>query len=200
MEIYLIRHTTPAIPKGVCYGQSDIDVTETFMQEAGIIQLHVPASIKNVYSSPLQRCKKLAAHLFPQHTIQLQDDLMEINCGEWELQRWDDISKSDLDPWMNDLANVRIPGGESYSDLYARCVKSFDHFFQQDKPAAIVAHGGVIRSILSHITGTPLLDSFSVFSLHYGCVIRIFERDGSFQHEVLSNIPHEKETHKPAGY
>jgi alpha-ribazole phosphatase len=58
----------------------------------------------------------------------------------------------------------------------------------------------VIRSILSHITATPLLDSFTIFSLYYGCVIKVFEQDGLLRHEVLSNIPHEKETHKPAGY
>jgi alpha-ribazole phosphatase len=101
---------------------------------------------------------------------------------------------------MNDLVNVRIPGGESYTDLYTRCSNRFDHFFKQEKPAAIVAHGGVIRSVLSYITGTPLVDSFSVFPLHYGCVIKVFEREGALQYEVLSNIPHEKETHKPSGY
>lgn len=200
MEIYLIRHTTPAVPRGVCYGQSDIDVTDSFMEEASVIQQHLPAAVLAVYSSPLQRCTKLAGHLFPQHGIQLHEDLMEINCGEWELKKWDDINKDDLDPWMNDLLNVRIPGGESYTDLYLRCVDSFQQLFRQEKPAAIIAHGGVIRSILSHITHTPLLDSFKVFSLYYGCVIKVFEQDGLLRHEVLSNIPHEKETHKPAGY
>jgi alpha-ribazole phosphatase len=125
---------------------------------------------------------------------------MEINCGEWELKNWDDINREELDPWMKDLLNVRIPGGESYTDLYLRCVDSFQQLFQQDKPAAVIAHGGVIRSILSHITATPLLDSFTIFSLYYGCVIKVFEQDGLLRHEVLSNIPHEKETHKPAGY
>ena len=26
MEIYLVRHTTPNIKKGICYGQTDIDI------------------------------------------------------------------------------------------------------------------------------------------------------------------------------
>jgi alpha-ribazole phosphatase len=200
MEIYLIRHTAPAIARGVCYGQSDIDVTETFMEEAAVIRQHLPDEVAVVYSSPLQRCKKLATHLFPHHTIQLDATLMEINCGWWELQRWDDIAREELDPWMNDLVNVRIPGGESYTDLYQRCTSSFADIYRNKKPLAIVAHGGVIRSILSHITATPLLDSFKVFSLHYGSVVRVFEAAGSLQYQVLSNIPHEKETHKPSGY
>mgnify|MGYP001408870057 CR=1 FL=1 len=26
MEIYLVRHTTPAINNGICYGQTDVDL------------------------------------------------------------------------------------------------------------------------------------------------------------------------------
>jgi alpha-ribazole phosphatase len=198
MEIYLVRHTTPAVAKDVCYGQSDIDVTDSFLQEAIIIQQHLPGNIAAVYSSPLQRCTKLAAHLFPTHPVQLKDELKEINCGHWELQRWDDIPQQDIAPWMDDFVNVRIPGGESYIDLFERVSKIFDHIRQQIKPSVIVAHGGVIRSILSHITNTALKDSFNVFSLHYGCVIKIIQEQNGFQHEVLSNSVQEKETHKPS--
>lgn len=198
MEIYLVRHTAPAVEKGICYGQSDLDVTESFLSEAAIIQQHLPANIVAVYSSPLQRCSKLAAHLFPQHTVQLDDQLMEINCGMWEMKRWDDIPKEEIDPWMEDFVNVRIPGGESYTDLLERVSNSFNEVHQQPKPSVIIAHGGVIRSILSHITGTQLKDSFNTFSLHYGCVIKITIKENGFHHEVLSNIPHEKETHKPS--
>ena len=35
MAIFLIRHTTPLIEKGICYGQLNIDVTESFEAEAG---------------------------------------------------------------------------------------------------------------------------------------------------------------------
>jgi alpha-ribazole phosphatase len=200
MEIYLVRHTEPAVDKAVCYGQSDIDVTETFHQEAAIIKNHLPENVAAVYSSPLQRCTKLAAHLFPQHQLQLHADLMEINCGHWEMRRWDDIPMEETQPWMDDFVNVQIPGGESYVDLYERVSNKFRHISQQQTPLVIVAHGGVIRSILSHITGTALIDSFKVFTLHYGCVIKIIADEKGFVHEILSNIPHKKEMHKPSHY
>jgi len=198
MEIYLVRHTTPDVEKGICYGQSDIDVTASFTDEAAIIKNHLPADVVSVYSSPLQRCTKLAAHLFPHHELKLHHHLMEINCGAWELKRWDDIPKETITPWMEDFVNVRIPGGENYIDLYERVNNFFKQVQQQPKPSVIVAHGGVIRSILSYITHTPLEDSFKAFSLHYGCVIKITSGEDGFQYEVLSNIPHEKETHKPS--
>ena len=198
MEIYLIRHTTPDVAKGVCYGQTDLDVTESFLHEATIIRKYLPGNIQQVYSSPLQRCSKLAQHLFPLHAIQFHRDLMEINCGLWEMKRWDDIPKATIDPWMEDFVNVRIPEGENYIDLHERVNKSFNDIAKKPFPAVIVAHGGVIRSILAGITNTPLIDSYAAFSLHYGCVITIEKIDGQMQHKILSNIPHEKETHKPS--
>jgi alpha-ribazole phosphatase len=193
MEIYLIRHTTPDVAKGVCYGQSDLNITATFAAEAELIRAHLPATIRKVYSSPLQRCSKLAQHLFPQQSAIYHDDLMEINCGQWELQKWDDIAPHEIDPWMKDYVNVRIPGG-----VYERVVSRFNQVAEGAYPAAIVAHGGVIRSILAHITGTSLLDSFNAFPLHYGCVAKISRADGAFTHTMLHNISGAKETHKPS--
>lgn len=198
MSIYVIRHTTPLIEKGTCYGQADIDVTEAFEEEAGIIRQYLPASLQHIYSSPLQRCRKLAEHLFPDHAINFEHDLKEINCGEWELQRWDDIPRDVIDPWMNDYVNVCIPGGESYIHLFDRVARCFDAVAASGKKAAIVTHGGVIRSILAHITQTPLLDSFAAFSLHYGCVVKIERQGDGFTYEMLSNINTGKEQHKPS--
>jgi alpha-ribazole phosphatase len=197
MEIYLIRHTTPAVAKGVCYGQTNLDVTNTFTTEANIIKNILPNTINQVYSSPLQRCTKLATHLFTNKQIQLHNNLMEINCGLWEMQTWNDIPKADINPWMEDFVNIRIPQGENYIDLYNRVVDTFNSIVQQQQHAAIVAHGGVIRSILSYITNTPLIDSFNTFTLHYGCVVKINWIHNMPLYTILSNIPHPKETHKP---
>jgi alpha-ribazole phosphatase len=200
MEIYLIRHTTPLVEHGVCYGWADLDVTETFLQEADIIKQHLSNSIEAIYSSPLQRCKKLAEELFADATISYQHNLKEINCGKWELQKWDDILKHEIDPWMNDFVNVQIPQGESYVDLHSRVVKNFTEIVAQQKNAAIVAHGGVIRSVLSYITNTALIDSFNAFALHYGCVVKIKVEEENFSHTILSNIPSKKEKHKPSQF
>ncbi|HEX9513765.1 MAG TPA: alpha-ribazole phosphatase family protein [Puia sp.] len=216
-EIYLIRHTTPAVAKGICYGQTDLDITESFHEEAAVIRQYLPEGIVSVHSSPLQRCSRLASHLFPAHPIVLHDELMEIHCGEWEMRGWDDLPKEEIDPWMKDFVQVRIPGGESYLDLHQRVTRCYETIRTGSSatreastaaascsdagPLAIVAHGGVIRSILSSITNTPLIDSFKVFSLHYGCVIRLFGETDLLQYEMLSNRPpEEKEQHKPRSF
>lgn len=202
-NIFLIRHTTPAVAKGICYGQTDLDVTESFAEEAEAIRGYLPSGITAVYSSPLQRCSQLARHLFPDHTPTLLDQLMEVHCGEWEMRSWDELPKEEVDPWMADFVQVRIPGGESYIDLHQRVTQCWEAIRATKRAGdvAIVAHGGVIRSILSGITGTQLIDSFKVFSLHYGCVIRVFWQEGAAQYEVLYNqAPAEKEQHKPSSF
>lgn len=185
MEIYLIRHTTPDIPKGICYGQSDLSVAETFEEEMSNIIRYLPDNIQNVYSSPLERCSKLAKALFPKHAIQLKKELQELDFGLWEMQRWNDIPQLEIQPWMEDFVNVQVPGGESYLQLYERVIYCFDWITSQATPAVIITHGGVLRSILSFITHTPLKESFDAFSCQYGCVIKLIPDAPFF--EVLYN-------------
>ncbi len=54
-----------------------------------------------------------------------------------------------VDPWMNDFVNVSIPGGESYVQVFDRVSRAFVVAGTGER-AAIVTHGGVIRSILAH--------------------------------------------------
>jgi len=126
MEIYLIRHTTPKIDKGICYGQSDIDVQDSFEEEVVDIKKNIPTNIKNVtvYSSPLIRCKKLAQCFSKEITFDKR--LMEVNFGDWELQSWDAIDKEDLDTWMSDFVTIAPPNGESYAQLSERVNTAFN--------------------------------------------------------------------------
>lgn len=197
MEIYLIRHTTPDIQKGMCYGQYDLNTTGSFEEEVRCIKPHLPASIGKIYSSPLTRCKKLAETLFPQHPIQYDDRLKEINCGAWEMRLWDEIQQEELQAWMSDFVNATMPEGESYLKLYKRVIDFFTSIPVQDS-IAIVSHGGVIRSLLSHIENVELVDSFKAFSIRYGCVIKVLTYPHGFSHQVLHNPEAEKEQHRPS--
>jgi alpha-ribazole phosphatase len=199
MEIYLIRHTTPNVAKGICYGQTDLDITESFEEEVASIRPYLPANIETVYSSPLQRCRKLAEALFPQKNIALQPDLMELYCGTWEMQVWNEIPKEEMQPWLDDFINIVVPEGESYLQMHDRVINQFHQITQEPKPAVIVAHGGVLRSILAHITNTPLKESFDVFSCHYGCVVKLYPHNGAYKHEILYNVSLAgKEWHRPS--
>lgn len=199
MAIYLIRHTTPSVATGTCYGQADLDIAASFEAEASDLEGFIPGDIETIYTSPLQRCTKLADRLFPGKEKKLHPHLMELNCGEWEMRNWDDIPRIEVEPWMQDFVNVQVPGGESYVDLHMRCTKLFESRLVKETPLAVVTHAGVIRSLLSHITGTPLADSFTAFKIYYGCVVKLYQNNGTWVYDMLHNMKPEKtELHRPS--
>lgn len=172
MEIYLVRHTTPNIEKGICYGQSDIDVKASFDEEASEIVQKISFNKDTfIYSSPLQRCTKLAEK-FNNNFIK-EAKLMELDFGTWELKKWDEIPSEEMNPWMKDFVHVKVPNGESYTELAARSLSFFEELIAQKKSKSIViCHAGVIRSILAKFTNTVLKDSFDI-KINYGQVSKI---------------------------
>jgi alpha-ribazole phosphatase len=176
MEVYLVRHTETVCEKGICYGQSDIEIRAPYdiVFETIISQLPKEAIL---YSSPLQRCVVLAKHIQENSQIDsITEDsrLMEMNFGDWELKSWDDIPQEVLDPWMTDFVNVQVPNGESFVDLHERVVDFLENEVSKvtEKPLIIVAHAGVIRSILCKINNLPLLEAFKS-KLDFGAVVKI---------------------------
>ena len=154
MEIYLVRHTTPYIGKGICYGQLDIPVEASlFEKELAVIKSKIPSAIATYYSSPLTRCNILAQELFKNYTT--DNRLMELRFGE--NKSWDNIPPGELNLWMQDFVNVAPPNGESYNALHQRITAFVDDLLATEKESAvIVTHAGNIRSFLSLALGLPL--------------------------------------------
>jgi len=112
VEIYLIRHTSPAVEKGICYGQTDIGLSTDFESCATKIIHSLPSDISAIYSSPSKRCTLLADLLPFSLKVKIDLNLLELNFGDWEMKKWDDISPQE--PWFSDYINTKVPGGESY--------------------------------------------------------------------------------------
>ena len=118
MEIYLVRHTTPKIQKGICYGQSDLDLADTWTIEFKKLKLMLPDQVDKVFSSPLKRCTRFANEL--NGHITLDERLKELDFGDWELKKWDNIPDDELFSWMNDFTNVAPKNGERFQDFFNR--------------------------------------------------------------------------------
>ncbi len=171
MKIYLLRHTKPEIEEGICYGQTDIGLSETFGNELSLIKREISRiEFDGIFSSPLKRCKLLAESLCPENMEIIPDKrLMEMNFGSWEMMHWQDISKSsEAQKWFNDHVNVKCPHGESFMDLYNR-VKDFLNRLKQSRfrNPLIITHGGVIRAFYSMIESQDLRQSFDL-KINYG--------------------------------
>ena len=96
MRLHFIRHTRPDIARGVCYGQSDIPLASSFPEEVEDVRQRLAERLEGrtpcrVYSSPLSRCRRLAEALGYAAPL-LDERLLELNFGAWELQKFEDIT------------------------------------------------------------------------------------------------------------
>lgn len=146
------------VPKGTCYGQTDVPVAPTFEQEAGITcsKLRSLMPFDAVYSSPLSRARLLAAYCGFQNPI-VDDRLMEMNMGDWEMQIYNDIQDPHLQEWYDDYMHQPTTGGEGFPQLYARVAQFLDELKAKPyRQVAIFAHAGVLVSagIYAHLFPT----------------------------------------------
>lgn len=177
MNLYLVRHTAPDILPGICYGQTDIELADTYTHEVEIVQTKLVAITPiAIYSSPLKRCSQLAAAISTRSNCSVRHDprLMELHFGDWEQMAWNDIPRGLVDIWADDHVMQAPPAGESFHDLSLRV----QDFFQEvsanhvGQDVIVLTHAGVIRAMLSHALNLPLVDSFR-FQIDYGSVTQI---------------------------
>ena len=181
MEIYLVRHTTPAIDKGICYGQTDLDLAENYIEEFKTLAAKLPDTANyKVISSPLKRCAILAQYLGKE--VHYDNRLKELDFGDWEMKSWNKIPEETLNPWMKDFVNVKVPKGESYIDLASRVGAFFEELraSQNNQNILIVTHGGPIRFILATLLGIPLEKSFRI-KINYGDIFQVKKEGNQFK-------------------
>ena len=188
MIVTLIRHTSVAVASGICYGQSDVDVAASFAAEADAVRKRLAGRrFDRVYASPLQRCRKLAAHC-GHASPRVDDRLMEMNFGDWEMQAWEAIADPQLERWYADWIGEAASRGESLRALVAR-VGAFvgeladgrhgesnesnesheSHESEQLERVAIFTHAGVIRAF-GVVLGLFAVEAAFEFKVDYGDV------------------------------
>lgn len=153
MPVTLLRHTTPAVAPGTCYGISDIGVADSFGQEARDVLSALPPADR-IVTSPLLRCRCLADHIAQAAGLSVAADprLQEMDFGTWEGRPWADIPRAELDLWAADFLHARPHGGESVAMLTARTQAALADVDGAQDRVLIVTHAGVIKAALA--TGT----------------------------------------------
>ncbi|MEM7768809.1 MAG: alpha-ribazole phosphatase family protein, partial [Pseudomonadota bacterium] len=139
MALILVRHTTPAVALGICYGQTDLDVRESFPEEAQAVSDALP-KFDRIVTSPLQRCRKLADAMAKASGFPVEQDprLIEMDFGSWEGTPWSDIPRAELDAWAADFLNARPHGGESVAVLRARTMEALSDWRDRGSEPLIV--------------------------------------------------------------
>lgn len=179
MKLYLQRHTSVDVPKGICYGQWDVMLTDNFPKELQTIQQQfADISFDAVYSSPLTRCRLLAERLCPKHlSIQYDDRLKEIAVGDYEGLNWDDIcQKPGGKNWLEHFLTQGAPGGgESFLMLIERVRSFYEQLLENHVPSEpstnvlVVAHAGVLTAFKHVITRRSIEEVYDL-SMPYGAL------------------------------
>jgi alpha-ribazole phosphatase len=181
MDLYLIRHTS-VDAAGLCYGRTDVPLAATFFEEAERVKAKlselVDISEARIIASPLTRARLLAEHICTsdkqRDKIQFEDELMEMNFGAWEGKKWKKITRSDskrLMKWMMNYVRQPAPKGESFRDVYERAVGVFERIVDDEEhpqqPRIIVAHAGVLRSMVANALEMKLRRA-ALLTIDYG--------------------------------
>lgn len=172
----LVRHTTPDIQPGLCYGQLDIGVRDSFAQEAERVA-HWAGQAELILTSPLRRASQLADYLSARQGCPVISDarLMEMHFGDWEGRCWNDIPRDEMDAWAADILHYAPPNGESSRQLLHRLegfIASLAALPQRH--ITVVAHAGSLRALLSLLGHQPIKTTLN-WKIEYGsvCYVRL---------------------------
>ena len=162
MQIFVTRHTKVQVGRETCYGQTNVPLANTFIEEAAALKEKLPTDFDAVYCSTLDRCKVLATELKFEN-IQYDERLIEFNFGDWENKLWNDLDQTALNTWMEDFVNLPTPNGENVLALYER-VSSFLEEMRNKKfeKVLLITHAGVIRCIWSYLLEMPVKNMFKI--------------------------------------
>lgn len=119
IEITHVRHTHPDVAAGTCYGHTDLLPDAGFEADAAAVRSGLGGGFHTIFTSPLRRCTMLAeACGYPDARRDVR--LMEMNFGEWEMQKFGEIRDPRIEAWYADWMNVEAPGGESCARMRER--------------------------------------------------------------------------------
>ncbi len=123
---------------------------------------------EHVFSSPLKRAKETCEIATRSQQIELWDDLMEWDYGDYEGLKTCDILKTN--PGWN-IFKDGSPGGESIADVEARADRVVARLREISEPEAFVfSHGHFLRVVMARWLKQPV-SSGAFFVLSTAAVV-----------------------------
>ena len=148
--------------------------------------------LRAVYASPLSRAKETAVVVAEPRglSVVVHDGLREIGVGEWEGLLTDEIEQryaQVLRAWWDRPHLTRIPGGETLDELRERGMRAVGEIRTcfPDDAVAVVAHGGVNKTILLTALGAPLSSYWRIRQAN--TCVNVLEYDGDHTRVVILN-------------
>ena len=168
LQIILIRHgSAPSNDARRYLGRSDEPLSPAGVRQAQELSHRELPRPELVFSSPLRRCLETAAIVFPAYQPVIFPEFVELDFGRFEGRTHDELTADEpaYTAWLASRGEGIIPGGETQSDLRARCRLGFAALTERSRglgTVAAVVHSGVIMAVLAEFARPPraFYDSF----------------------------------------
>ena len=170
-RIYLIRHGETANAGEVCFnGHFDVNLSDKGVEQSLLVAKALKGlPIKAVYSSDLKRTQIGAKFIADGHNLKHvpYKELRELAFGDWEGLSISEVDRRYPDKLKERLENIelfQVEGGESFFQLKDRVIPKFEQILAEHPSGNIVilCHGGVIRTILSHVLEISVKNLFRI--------------------------------------
>ncbi|HET58044.1 MAG TPA: histidine phosphatase family protein [Deltaproteobacteria bacterium] len=163
MKLMLVRHgQTQWNHEKRVQGTSDIPLnTLGLTQVERLAESLRVLPIDTIVSSPLKRAIQTAnaVNRFHRLPVIIDDNLMELDQGDFEGRSFSDLLASHADflkQWARDPASVTMPNGESLANLQRRAWSAVESLPASAGTVLFVSHNFTIMTILCKINGINL--------------------------------------------
>jgi len=163
-EVFMVRHgQTDSNVGGLFHGATDVPLNAIGLRQAQLVASRFGEldGLDSLHSSPLQRALTTARAISSRIGLQprLHDDLSEMHFGQAEGLTLSTMSEQfpDIALRFTDISDLdaRFPGGESRREFHGRVRDALDRIVttHAGERLVVVAHGGVIASLVAQILG-----------------------------------------------
>jgi broad specificity phosphatase PhoE len=176
MEIVLARHGETEWSRDLKHtGRSDLPLTDKGRAEAELLRpAFAGRSFARVLSSPLARARDTCRLAGLEEGVELSDDLLEWDYGEYEGITTAEIRQERPDFY---LWRDGCPGGEGAGDVGARVDRVIAQLRSLDGDAVLFSHGHVLRVLTARWLGLGP-ESGALFVLDTGTLSALgYERE-----------------------
>jgi len=182
-QIILARHgETEWNLSEVFRGRIDVELNETGMKQAKLLAEHLSdLKIDAVYSSPLKRALKTAEMIAGYHKLDVEvtAGLIDFDYGEWQglpHQEVKDKYKELYAEWINNPHRVKMPAGESLTEVRERAVAVVDSVIAKyEGTVVLVSHRVVNKVLICALLGLDNSHFWSIKQDIGGITIFIYE-------------------------
>ena len=160
-HLVLVRHGETEGQSSIrYYGATDVPLSESGRRQlARVGRALADTPVDVIYTSALRRTVEGARIIAPDVPARAIASFNEVHFGEWEGLTREEIAARDPErygQWRRALDDFRYPGGEAVAAFRARVVHAWRGLLPATPAhALVVAHKGVIASIIAEMLGLP---------------------------------------------